>query len=60
MDSKVIFLKSDLLDVFMSNQIGYPCIDRNVLITANLPYIKDEDWVNMSSDTRDEPKMALF
>jgi methylase of polypeptide subunit release factors len=35
-------------------------ISWNLLITANLPYIKNEDRINMSSDTRFEPKMALF
>lgn len=49
----VEFLHSDLL----SN------IDPNVselLFLANLPYIKAEDWGNMSLDTRFEPELALF
>lgn len=32
-----------------------PCI-----ITANLPYIKQDDWEHMSPDTKFEPEMALF
>jgi len=65
------FLEWDLLKPFLDkknhNNIvissSIPVISslsRNLLITANLPYIKNEDRINMSSDTRFEPKMALF
>ena len=31
-----------------------------ILLLTNLPYIKNDDWENMSEDTRFEPKTALF
>jgi release factor glutamine methyltransferase len=31
-----------------------------VLIVSNLPYIRQDDWGNMSADTHFEPKLALF
>ena len=51
------FLEGDLLKPFLDEKIN---IFWNLLITANLPYVKNEDRINMSSDTRFEPKMALF
>ena len=30
------------------------------LFVANLPYIKNADWENMSADTHFEPELALF
>lgn len=51
---KVQFIVSDLLS-------NLPiCQSTNLLFLANLPYIKDDDWENMSEDTRHEPKLALF
>ena len=35
-------------------------IGKNILLTTNLPYIKDGDWKNMSEDTKHEPEIALF
>lgn len=35
-------------------------LNEPILFLANLPYIKAEDWENMSPDTRYEPKLALF
>ena len=36
-------------------------IENNIIITANLPYIKNEDFDNMSKETiKYEPKIALF
>lgn len=32
----------------------------NILITANLPYIRDDDQINMSPDTAHEPSLALY
>jgi release factor glutamine methyltransferase len=32
----------------------------NILFVANLPYIRENDWENMSADTRHEPELALF
>jgi len=31
-----------------------------VLVLTNLPYIQEDDWENMSPDTRYEPRLALF
>lgn len=31
-----------------------------LIITANLPYIKQDDWEHMSPDTKFEPELALF
>ncbi len=33
---------------------------QKLLIVTNLPYIREEDWWNMSADTHFEPKLALF
>lgn len=33
---------------------------KNICIATNLPYIKQDDWENMSTDTVHEPKLALF
>jgi len=33
---------------------------KNTLFLANLPYIKNGDWRNMSEDTKYEPELALF
>ncbi len=62
------FLESDLLEVFLRKDATFsphpsPLLKGegvNILITANLPYIKQDDWDNMSSDTVHEPKIALF
>lgn len=58
--SKIEIIKSDLLSFFFDNNRKFNFKNREVLITANLPYIKNWDWINMSEDTRFEPKMALF
>jgi methylase of polypeptide subunit release factors len=53
-DKKAQFIVSDLLS-------NLPDIAHsNTLFLTNLPYIKDEDWKNMSADTVHEPKLALF
>lgn len=54
----ITFLQSDLLEIFLKNTLFEP--NKNILITANLPYIKAGDWENMSPDTRYEPELALF
>ena len=38
----------------------FPDCDGKILLLTNLPYIKNDDWENMSEDTRFEPKNALF
>ena len=58
-DKKAQFIISDLL----SNLPSYHPTNQdptNMLFLTNLPYIKDEDWKNMSPDTQFEPKLALF
>lgn len=58
------FLESDLLSIFLESvetRRGVSLPDgKNILIVTNLPYIKNEDWENMSQDTRYEPEIALF
>ncbi len=54
-EKKAQFIISDLLShlpEFIENT--------EVLFVTNLPYIKNEDWKNMSEDTIHEPKLALF
>ncbi|MDD2487561.1 MAG: peptide chain release factor N(5)-glutamine methyltransferase [Candidatus Gracilibacteria bacterium] len=53
--SKVELIRGDLLNQIIDKDFGEP-----IMMTANLPYIKADDWENMSEDTRLEPKMALF
>ena len=52
------FIESDLLNVFLKEDILVQ--ETNILIVTNLPYIKQDDWEHMSSDTIYEPKLALF
>ncbi len=53
-EKKAQFIVSDLLS-------NLPTLkDSNIIFVTNLPYIKDEDWENMSADTVYEPKLALF
>lgn len=75
-EGNITFLESDLLGVFLENgnlsssstSVTSPPTPLlkgeggrgNILITANLPYIKQDDWENMSTDTIHEPRMALF
>lgn len=49
------FIVSDLL-----SELEVPSSNSHILLVTNLPYIKDEDWIHMSSDTIYEPKLALF
>lgn len=58
-NSSLQIIKSDLLSYFLDKDIEW-IKNKNLIITANLPYIKNWDWINMSSDTKYEPKMALF
>lgn len=54
----ITFQESNLLEIFLKNTLFEP--NKNILITANLPYIKADDWENMSPDTHYEPEFALF
>ena len=65
LENKIKLLKSDLLNIFeLDTSILCPqwpiCID-NLIITANLPYIKNEDFWNMDQDViLHEPALALY
>lgn len=48
------FVCSDLLTNFSEGAW------ERILFLANLPYIKNDDWIHMSPDTRYEPELALF
>ncbi len=57
------FLESNLLSVFVESGESWNIplfTGENILLTTNLPYIKQDDWENMSKDTRYEPSLALF
>lgn len=53
-ERNALFIRSDLLSSIPD------IIYHDILIVANLPYIKWWDWDNMSADTRYEPELALF
>ena len=56
----VRIFESDLLGDVFADPEKYVWLDKRVYFAVNLPYIKDNDWKNMSEDTVLEPKMALF
>lgn len=59
LDKKIQTIKSNLLIKFLWNN-DYP-LSNNVIITANLPYIKIWDYGNMSNETiKHEPNLALY
>lgn len=59
--SDLNLLEGDLLRPFLENPSLHDGLaGSSLLVTANLPYIKDGDWANMSEDTVNDPKMALF
>ncbi len=72
LSDKISQIKWDLLEEFISNKLKplltSPChgrdsykIGKNVIITANLPYVKNDDFDNMDKETIFyEPKIALF
>lgn len=56
---KIELFHSDLLDVFLSWKLKIET--SNIIITANLPYIKDGDIDNMDKEVlENEPHLALF
>lgn len=56
---KIKLLKSDLLSEINFSTEGFSPL--NYIITANLPYIKDEDFWNMDKDViLHEPSVALY
>ena len=57
--SKINLLRSDLLEVFINQ--NQKINSKNLLISANLPYIKDNDFQNMDIWVYlNEPSMALY
>ncbi|RAL57938.1 hypothetical protein BLD25_01115 [Candidatus Gracilibacteria bacterium GN02-872] len=69
LEKKVILLKSDLLEILLRDSKssseghlgGEVIFGKNLLITANLPYIKENDFKNMSKEViQFEPNLALF
>ena len=48
----------DLLGTLVESGKEYS--EKNILIVTNLPYIRENDWENMSPDTQYEPRLALF
>lgn len=62
-ENRIKFFNSNLLEVFLStdNYFINELKDSNLIITANLPYIKNEDLDNMDSWVFFfEPNIALF
>ncbi len=54
---KISQINSDLLTTILKNKFSH----KNLVITANLPYIKNNDFENMSKETIIyEPNIALF
>lgn len=54
---KIEVLESNLLEKIFYKNIE----NKNLIITANLPYVKDWDFENMSTETvKYEPNLALF
>lgn len=53
-EKEAIFLNQNLIE-----NITFE-VEKNHIFVANLPYIKNNDWKNMSEDTIFEPKIALF
>ncbi len=59
LQDKVILDNSDLLEVFLNEK--YKINSKNIIITANLPYIKNWDFANMDKEVlENEPHIALF
>lgn len=59
LENKVVLLKSDLLEVFLNK--NYILGKKRVIITANLPYIKNWGFENMDKEVlENEPHIALF
>ncbi|MBS9783824.1 HemK family protein methyltransferase [Candidatus Gracilibacteria bacterium] len=56
-NNHISLIQSDLLK---NVQLGNNNCTKNILFIANLPYIKNNDFANMSVDTRFEPDLALF
>jgi release factor glutamine methyltransferase len=55
---QIQFYLSNLFQYFIENLSLLS--QKNIVVTANLPYIKNDDWETMSPDTHFEPQLALF
>lgn len=59
LSNKIKLVNSDLLEVFLENKIKIN--NKDIVFTANLPYIKNWDFKNMDKEVLDlEPHIALF
>lgn len=59
LEKKIIQIKSNLLQKLLWD-VEYKT-SNNIIITANLPYIKNNDFENINNDTlKYEPNLALF
>ena len=59
LQDKLILLNSDLLEVFLNK--SQKISSKNIIITANLPYIKNWDFDNMDKEVlENDPHIALF
>ena len=57
-EKRAQFIVSDMLSALPMTYLLSPI--SSVFFLTNLPYIKSEDWINMSADTIHEPRLALF
>ena len=58
--NKINICKSNLLEIFFDEKKDFSLKER-LIITANLPYVKNWDFENMSTEVlKYEPKIALF
>ncbi len=56
---QIKLLNSDLLEVFLSK--NEKIFSKKIILTANLPYIKNWDFINMDLEViQNEPHIALF
>lgn len=61
LNKKIKFYKSNLLEIFFKKENFHILENKKILVTANLPYIKNWDFENMDKETLIfEPKLALF
>lgn len=59
LENKIKLINWDLLQTFLQNE--YKFVWKNIIITANLPYIKNWDFINMDKEViQNEPHIALF
>ncbi|MCD5380548.1 peptide chain release factor N(5)-glutamine methyltransferase [Candidatus Gracilibacteria bacterium] len=59
LEDKIVLIESNLLSVVFENKLYKK--GSNLIITANLPYIKEEDYGNMDKEViLHEPSLALY